>query len=632
MNRLRVSQQEITENAALLSGAGAGANAGVAAGSSEEVAALRAALAASRQREEALATKLKAKGGAGAADDSDDEPPASKAGAGASASAGTGGSSSTAELEAQLAARTAELAKEREDAARKQAALEDWTKKQIALEQAARDRERKDLQTRIAELEAMSEQDKDSREAMLKKLKKTLQASGSAEQVAAIKALHRKMVSLRSEFEALKTEAFAQRKVIAPDVAQFGAAIRSKIGEEAQRTEDAVKKYRVAVQEKKKLYNELQAMRGNIRVYCRTRPISAAELAAGDQLMVTPQGEDEVLVVDPARDNARKVFKFDKIYAPDSTQELVFQDTKPLITSVLDGYNCCIFAYGQTGSGKTYTMEGPDSEAGMGINRRALRELFRVAAERAEDYAISITVSNVELYNENLYDLLAETRGEIHSIESRLEVRQDANGRVFVPDLVTETAQSYEDVLTVMDRGKNNRATFATDMNEHSSRSHSILQIAVRCANKITHMATIGKLSLVDLAGSERLDRSNAVGERAKEAAFINKSLSALGDVIMSLTGDAKHVPYRNSKLTYLLADSLGGDSKTLMFVQVAPGSSNVAESLCSLNFASRVRSVKLQLASVHTENPETAQLKAELAAREARLAAMEAKLAAAGK
>eukprot|EP00300_Choanocystis_sp_HF-7_P031521 c40940_g1_i1.p1 GENE.c40940_g1_i1~~c40940_g1_i1.p1 ORF type:complete len:318 (+),score=72.20 c40940_g1_i1:137-955(+) len=267
-------------------------------------------------------------------------------------------------------------------------------------------------------------------------------------------------------------------------------------------------------------------------------------------------------------------------------------------------------------------MDGPPTDPG--INRRTLAELFRIAVEREEESEVQITVSNLEIYNEQIYDLLAEpSKSGIHAIESRMDIRQDANGRVFVEGLAEESCRTIDDVLAVIARGAGNRATFSTDMNEHSSRSHAILQIRVRCSSRITHLATVGKLSLVDLAGSERLDRSNAVGERLKEATFINKSLSALGDVIEKLTAkDKSHIPFRNSKLTFLLADSLGGDSKTLMFVQVAPGSANVAESLCSLGFAIRVRSVKLQLASVHTENPEVAQMKAQLAALQAQVAA----------
>ncbi|KNC52017.1 microtubule-based motor protein [Thecamonas trahens ATCC 50062] len=445
---------------------------------------------------------------------------------------------------------------------------------------------------------------------------------GTADFANGVRALHRKFVSLRSDFAALKDEAYRQRKTIGPDIQQFADMVRDKVEEESERTEAAVAKYRVAMQKNKKLYNKLQEMRGNIRVYCRTRPLSEAELGAGQIMAATAMNNEEIAVVDTSRgEEIRKIFKFDRVYGPGTKQDEVFQDTKPLVTSVLDGYNVCIFAYGQTGSGKTYTMEGPPENPG--INKRTLQELFRIADERSEDYDISITVSNMEIYNENIYDLLAEPPAEgVHSIQARLDIRMGAQG-IDVPGLVEETCSSLDDVLAVIQRGAANRSTFATDMNEHSSRSHAILRIVARCQNKISRIATVGKLSLVDLAGSERVAKSGVTAERLKEAQNINRSLSALGDVIQSLTAKNKaHIPYRNSKLTFLLADSLGGDSKTLMFVQVAPGSYNAPETICSLTFAARVRSVKLQLASVHTESPELSEYKDMVAKLQAKLAA----------
>ena len=588
----------------MMAGGGAGSSSGGGGGGGgEEVAELQARVAKYEKREAKLKAKLaKALGGSGGGGGEEENA------GGESGEGGEGGEgASAAALQAEFEA--------------KEAKLNEWMQKQLQAEQAKREREKAALQQRIDELEAMSATDAEQKEAMLKKLKRSLAASGTADFAAGLRALHKKFVALKSDFASLKDEAYKQRKTIAPDIQQFADMVRDKVEEESERTEAAVAKYRVAMQKNKKLYNKLQEMRGNIRVYCRTRPLSEAELGDGQIMAATVTGEDEVTVVDAARDNARKVFKFDRVYGPGTRQEEVFQDTKPLVTSVLDGYNVCIFAYGQTGSGKTYTMEGPDDNPG--INKRTLQELFRIAEERAEDFDISITVSNMEIYNENIYDLLAEPAPEgIHSISSRLDIRMGTQG-IDVPGLTEETCSSIEDVLDVIARGASNRSTFATDMNEHSSRSHAILRIVARCQNKISRVATIGKLSLVDLAGSERVAKSGVTKERLLEAQNINRSLSALGDVIQSLTAkNQSHIPYRNSKLTFLLADSLGGDSKTLMFVQVAPGSYNAPETICSLNFAIRVRSVKLQLASVHTESPELSEYKDMVAKLQAKLAA----------
>lgn len=384
------------------------------------------------------------------------------------------------------------------------------------------------------------------------------------------------------------------------------------------RTQAAVKKYDKVVKENKKLYNQMMELRGNIRVYCRLRPLSASE--QGTQCCHAGK-EGEVIVTDPTKDNQKKVFQFDEVYNTDSTQAKVFEDTRPLITSVLDGFNVCIFAYGQTGSGKTYTMAGPDSDPG--VNTRALKELFRISEERKVDYDISITVSNLEIYQEEVYDLLAEVPKGKKTDREKMQIRQAKTGTSMeVPGLIEVTCSTIEDVNEVIKRGNNNRSSATTDMNEHSSRSHSLLRISVRCMNNVSFITTVGKLTLVDLAGSERVGKSGVVGEGLKEAASINKSLAALGNCISSLTSDLSHVPYRDSKLTHLLQDSLGGNSKTLMFVQISPNSYNVGESICSLNFAIRVRSVKLGFATAQTVAPDVQAMQAKLAELQAKVEA----------
>uniref|UniRef100_A0AAX7VVV0 Kinesin-like protein n=1 Tax=Astatotilapia calliptera TaxID=8154 RepID=A0AAX7VVV0_ASTCA len=270
----------------------------------------------------------------------------------------------------------------------------------------------------------------------------------------------------------------------------------------------------------------------------------------------------------------------------------VFQEVQALITSCIDGYNVCIFAYGQTGSGKTYTMEGVTDNPG--INQRALRLLFSEVSEKAPDWDYKITVSMVEIYNETLRDLL----GENPSDKLDIKMNPDGSGQLYVPRLTEITVQSPEDINKVFELGHVNRATACTNLNEHSSRSHALLIITVSGFNTATGNRTLGKLNLVDLAGSERIGKSGAEGSRLREAQCINKSLSALGDVINALRSKHSHVPFRNSRLTYLLQDSLSGDSKTLMMVQVSPLPSNMSESVCSLKFAQRVRSVELSSSS----------------------------------
>jgi len=269
----------------------------------------------------------------------------------------------------------------------------------------------------------------------------------------------------------------------------------------------------------------------------------------------------------------------------------------------MDGYNVCIIAYGQTGSGKTYTMEGP--EENPGVNFRALRELFLIKKKRAEDYVYEISVSMLEIYNESLCDLLVEK-----SDENKLNIRQGKDG-IYVENLTEVEVDTEEDVIKYFHVGKKNRASGRTNMNEHSSRSHSILTVSVQGHNFTAGITYFGKLHLIDLAGSERVSRSGATGDRLKEAQAINKSLSALGNVLHSLQLKSKHIPYRDSKLTYLLQDSLGGNSKCMMFVNLSPCSADAEETFCSLEFAARVSKVELGMAAqnkLRKDQPSTPQ------------------------
>ena len=289
-------------------------------------------------------------------------------------------------------------------------------------------------------------------------------------------------------------------------------------------------------------------------------------------------------------------FNFDKVFGQESTQEEVFEETGPLVVSVLDGYNVCIFAYGQTGSGKTHTMEG--CEAMRGVNYRSLEMLFSLAHERRRVAKYEFKVSLLEIYNEQIKDLLElhDEKGEL----KKLDIKNDPNGGTFVggcsptSDVRTTTVTSIQDVIDVMGLGMRNRSTSSTQMNSTSSRSHCIFSVYATCTDLLKGGTAFGKMHLVDLAGSERLSRTGAEGSRLTEAKNINKSLSALGNCISSLVSKAKYTPYRESKLTHLLQDSLGGDSKMLMFVCASPCDADAQESKCSLEFATRVGTVEL--------------------------------------
>ncbi|KAH7549327.1 hypothetical protein JRO89_XS13G0015100 [Xanthoceras sorbifolium] len=419
---------------------------------------------------------------------------------------------------------------------------------------------------------------------------------------------------------------------------------------------DAAENYNAVLAENRKLFNEVQDLKGNIRVYCRIRPFLRGQTKK--QSTVEYIGENgELIVANPAKPGkeGQRMFKFNRVFGPASTQADVFSDTKPLIRSVLDGYNVCIFAYGQTGSGKTHTMSGPDgaSEEDWGVNYRALNDLFTISQNRRTSITYEVGVQMVEIYNEQVRDLLTSDGSQkkypfrldicdlinilcviqscvIYLIEecSFLILEQfffldlhtlgimstsQPNG-LAVPDATMQPVRATSDVVELMDVGLKNRAKGSTALNERSSRSHSVVTIHVRGKDLKTGVPLHGNLHLVDLAGSERVDRSEVTGDRLKEAQHINKSLSALGDVIFALAQKSTHVPYRNSKLTQVLQSSLGGQAKTLMFVQLNPDSNSFSESLSTLKFAERVSGVELGAAKSSKEGRDVRELMEQVA------------------
>ncbi|KAJ3681342.1 hypothetical protein LUZ60_015831 [Juncus effusus] len=391
----------------------------------------------------------------------------------------------------------------------------------------------------------------------------------------------------------------------------------SNIGKHLFVVSHAASGYHKVLEENRKLYNQVQDLKGNIRVYCRVRPF-----LAGQGLSAVANYDDgQITITTPSKygKEGRKSFSFNKVFGPSSSQEDVFADMRPLIRSVLDGYNVCIFAYGQTGSGKTYTMSGPKElrEQTMGVNYRALNDLFHMSAQRKDTFSYDISVQMIEIYNEQVRDLLSSG-----GITKKLEIRNSSQkGGPAVPDANMVPVASTSQVIELMNLGHKNRAVGSTAMNDRSSRSHSCLTVHVQGRDLTSGAALRGCMHLVDLAGSERVDKSEAKGDRLKEAQHINRSLSALGDVISSLAQKNAHVPYRNSKLTQLLQDSLGGQAKTLMFVHISPEVDAVGETLSTLKFAERVATVELGAARSNKDTAEVKELKDQIASLKAQLA-----------
>lgn len=262
---------------------------------------------------------------------------------------------------------------------------------------------------------------------------------------------------------------------------------------------------------------------------------------------------------------------------------------RPTVDDILNGYNGTVFAYGQTGAGKSYTMMGSsiDDEEGRGVIPRIVEQIFASIMSSPSTIEYTVRVSYMEIYMERIRDLMAPQN-------DNLPVHEEKNRGVYVKGLLEIYVSSVQEVFEVMRRGGNARAVAATNMNQESSRSHSIFVITVTQKNVETGSAKSGQLFLVDLAGSEKVGKTGASGQTLEEAKKINKSLSALGMVINALTdGKSSHVPYRDSKLTRILQESLGGNSRTTLIINCSPSSYNDAETLSTLRFGMRAKSIK---------------------------------------
>ncbi|GAB2233132.1 hypothetical protein Droror1_Dr00002349 [Drosera rotundifolia] len=353
---------------------------------------------------------------------------------------------------------------------------------------------------------------------------------------------------------------------------------------------------------RKKLHNIILELKGNIRVFCRVRPLLPEENSSSDAPIIAYPGStdarDRDRGIDLIQTGQRHTFTFDKVFNHEASQHIVFAEISQLVQSALDGYKVCIFAYGQTGSGKTYTMMGnPGSPESKGLIPRSLEQIFQASQHLStQGWKYNMQASMLEIYNETIRDLISSGRNspDMAHTENCAQGKQyaithDANGNTSVSDLTVVDVCSVREVSSLLRQAAEARSVGKTNMNEQSSRSHFVFTLRIVGVNESTDQQVQGVLNLIDLAGSERLSKSGATGDRLKETKAINKSLSCLADVIFALAKKEEHVPFRNSKLTYLLKPCLGGDSKTLMIVNISPEPTSVGESINSLRFAARV-------------------------------------------
>lgn len=392
------------------------------------------------------------------------------------------------------------------------------------------------------------------------------------------------------------------------------AVLRARIEERDRRIEELEAQLVEGEQLRRQMHNRIQELRGNIRVFVRTRPFLPGD---GDNLEssidVSPDGES-LGIVDHRTGNPTE-FKFDKVFPPSAGQDNVFSEVSDFVQSALDGYHVCLFSYGQTGSGKTHTMQGSGNGAMRGIIPRAVEQILNQAKVLlGQKWQFTINASFLEIYNEELRDLLVAMNGGKPAPPNgkgpKLAIKRNREGKSYVEGLnavkidASDSELGMQQLESVMVAAARARSVASTKMNAQSSRSHSVFMLHLNGFNEDSGTHVHGALNLCDLAGSERLDRSGAGSDikRLKETQAINKSLSCLGDVFNALAKGASHVPYRNSKLTYLLQDCLSGDGKALMFVNLSPTLASSNESVCSLRFAQRVNVVELGKPTKHID------------------------------
>ncbi|XP_038865058.1 kinesin-like protein KIF3B [Salvelinus namaycush] len=331
-----------------------------------------------------------------------------------------------------------------------------------------------------------------------------------------------------------------------------------------------------------------------VKVVVRCRPFNRREETMdNDNILEVNTKLGQITLRNPraSPEELVKSFTFDAVYDSESKQSDIYDDTvRPLVDSVLQGFNGTILAYGQTGTGKTFTMLGMPTDNERGIIPNSFNHIF-TQISRSQNQQYLVRASYLEIYREEVRDLLCKDNNK------KLDLKENPDSGVYVKDLSSVVSKNVMEIEHVMNIGDQSRSVGFTNMNERSSRSHAIFMITVECSEKGAdgedHIR-VGKLNMVDLAGSERQRKTGANGERLKEATKINLSLSALGNVISALVdGKSTHIPYRDSKLTRLLQDSLGGNAKTVMVATLGPASKNYEESLTTLRYANRAKNIK---------------------------------------
>lgn len=325
-----------------------------------------------------------------------------------------------------------------------------------------------------------------------------------------------------------------------------------------------------------------------VKVYVRFRPLNKLERSQNSPCTVAVSTCGTQCVINKFDDKPVKKFNFDYVWLWNAQQDNVFLHAgTPLVTNMHDGFNCTLFAYGQTGSGKTWSMQGiPDPPECAGLIPRMVESTFNSIEEADDTMEYMVQVSYVEIYMERIKDLMDPTK-------DNLKVREHKTRGIYIDKVTQPYVSEPEEVYELMEHGQMNRAVTATRMNSESSRSHAVFIFRLLSTNVETGSKKDAKLMLVDLAGSEKTRKTEASGQTLKEAQLINQSLSCLGRVISCITTGKKHIPFRDSKLTYLLSNALGGNSKTAILIAASPALYNVEETVSTLRFGVCCKSIK---------------------------------------
>ncbi|KAK1942149.1 Kinesin-like protein KIN-14E [Phytophthora citrophthora] len=470
---------------------------------------------------------------------------------------------------------------------------------------------------------------------------------------------------LRSSLSALKRDVATSFRLCGRDFGVLGSELVAALERGRQReraSADALAHERAA---RGHLETRLAEVQGNIRVLCRVRPMPPAATASSSESegtspdkrrkRVQVESAQELSVFSPVDGALYKSFSFSRVFHEQHSQVTVFKEVAPLVRSAIAGHHACVFAYGQTGAGKTHTMQGTESD--KGVYHRAIEIIYNAVAQQQHIYDFQVTMQIVEIYNEEIYDLLAppsssglatgstSTGSADKNSPSKtgchtgatsmcgnqqingtatLEIRHGENG-VYLKNVETVTAPSAKELQDVIARSKNSRAK-----NDRSNRAHTVLMIDIQRTSKASGETDTGRLALVDLAGSERLSKTaDMPALTVRESQHINKSLAAVGDVLSALLAKEKHIPFRNSKLTHLLQDSLSGSAnRTLLLVHVSPRSTDVNETIKSLKFASRVSHIQMGK-SRRNERAEITRLNGVVANQVSQIQALQEKLTA---